>query len=245
MMSPCVSSATLSANIAITFPSHEPPKVQVNAMNKHKDIRRSTALSSEKAGAADGYHLITLVTNKRVQVFASKELAKIAMEVILFVERKKGFRLRGFIVMPDHIHLICEPMRSLHSVILDIKKLISLLSISHLSIHGRSLLASIESPNRSRNKALFQLWRKAYHHALIPTEEKLTEALRYLYEHPVRSGICATAFEYEFSDIHRHLGPGGRADPGRPYPFPAEKPRVPVSHAGKIAKARPGPASVS
>jgi hypothetical protein len=146
--------------------------------------------------------------------------------------------------MTDHIHINSEPMRSLHSVILDIKKAISLLSISHLSIHGRSLLASIESPNRSKKKTLFQLWRKAYHHALISTEEQLTEALRYLYEHPVRSGICATAFEYEFSDIHRHLGPGGRNDPDRPNPFLAEKPGVPVSHAGKIAKARPGPASV-
>ena len=214
-------------------------------MVKHRDVCKSTALSSYKTGSEKGYHLITLVTNKRVRIFASKELAKIATEAVLFIEKKRGFRLRGFIVMPDHIHIISEPTRSLHCVILEIKKLISLMSISYLSIHNRSLLTSIESPNHGRNKALFQLWKKAYHHARILTEEKLTEALRYLYEHPVRSGICGTVFDYEFSDLHRHLGPGGRTDPERASLFHPKKPGASVGPARKIARANSGPASVS
>ncbi|HWR73537.1 MAG TPA: transposase [Nitrospirota bacterium] len=241
MRSPCVFSATLSAIIAIIFPGLRVPEEQNSTMDNHRDACKSTALSSDKERTEKGYHLITLVTNRRARLFASRELAIIATEVILLVEKKKSLRLRGFIVMPDHIHIICEPMKSLDQVIRDIKKLISLMSISHLSINDRNMLKSIETPG---GKPLFRLWRRAYHHARIPTE-RLIEALRYLYEHPVRSGICSNAFEYEFSDIHRHPGSGARTDPDRPYPFLAEKPGASAFPVEKITKDRPGPASVS
>jgi REP element-mobilizing transposase RayT len=215
------------------------------AMKNLVDAGKATATRSGKSGDGKGYHLFTLVTNGRARVFASRELARIATEVILFHERKKDLRLRGFIVMPDHIHIICEPVKALHNVIRDIKKLISLMSIGHLAVAGGNALKSIESQGQDGKRPLFQLWRRAYHHARILTEERLTEALQYLYEHPVRSGMCETAFEYEFSDVHRHLGSGFRTRRDWPCLFPVKKLNASASHAGKMARGRPGSSPVS
>jgi len=61
---------------------------------------------------------------------------------------------------------------------------------------------------------------------------------------PVRNGICATVFDYEFSDLHRHLGPG--AEPTRSgHHFFIRKSRGIIAPARKIARANSGPASVS
>ncbi len=210
-----------------------------SAVHNIADDNKTAVAPSEAAGAASGYHLVTIVTNRRVQIFASRELARIATEVILFHERKGAFRLRGYIVMPDHIQIICEPTDSLDHVIRNIKKLISSMAISHLAVTGGSMLRSIQSPAHQEEGPLFELWRKGHYHVRIPSEEKLNESLRYLYEAPVRSGICANAFEYEFSDIHRYLGSAFLAEADRSRLFLGKKPAVSGPSAGKKAKGRP------
>ena len=189
------------------------------------DVSKTTAAPSATADADKEHHLITLVTNRRVKAFASRELARIATEVILFQERRCALRLDGFIVMPDHIHIICEPLADLDLVVRNIRELISSMTLSHLAVADRNMLRSIESPGQREEGPVFRLWRRGYHHVRIPTKEKLFESLRYMYEHPVRSGICAAAIEYEFSDMHRHLGSILRTGEDRPCLVPARKGR--------------------
>ncbi len=63
---------------------------------------------SKKLKYGEGYHFITIVKNKRVEVFKYKDTAVIAINTILFYEKRGDFNLKGYIVMPDHIHMICE-----------------------------------------------------------------------------------------------------------------------------------------
>jgi REP element-mobilizing transposase RayT len=85
---------------------------------------------SKKKKYDEGYHFITMVTNKRVEVFQYKDAAVIAINTILFYQKRGDFNLKGYIIMPDHIHIICEMLGSgrspdLPSIIRDIKKSIT------------------------------------------------------------------------------------------------------------------------
>ncbi|OGW16407.1 MAG: hypothetical protein A3G93_15715 [Nitrospinae bacterium RIFCSPLOWO2_12_FULL_45_22] len=172
---------------------------------------RSPDLPLKKPKYKEGYHFITIVTNKRIEVFKCKDIAMIAVRTILFYEKRGDFRLIGFIVMPDHIHMICEPAGSdrspdLSSIVRDIKKYIAKEAIGYLSSGDSNMLVSIQLPKPKKKGHTHQLWQTDFYAFNILTESKLKEKLRYMYENPVRKGLCNDIFDYEFSDIRRYFG---------------------------------------
>src|SRR3989338_5710248 len=76
---------------------------------------RSPDLPSRNMKYSEGYHFITIVTNNRIKAFKYKEIAMIAIKVISFYEKRFDYKLIGFIIMPYHIHFICEPIKNISS----------------------------------------------------------------------------------------------------------------------------------
>jgi putative transposase len=189
----------------------------------------------------EGYHFITIVTNKRVEVFKYIDTAVIAINTILFYEKRGDFNLKGYIVMPDHIHMICEfssngsspdlpkilqtcSRRSselphitkkgsgrspdLPSIIRDIKKYIAKETIRTLITLDEEMLLPIRLSKQKKRRHTYQLWQPDYYDFNILTESKLNEKLKYMYENPLRKGLCDNPFDYEFCDVKRYFGSG-------------------------------------
>ena len=175
---------------------------------------RSPDLPPEKRKYNEGYYFITIVTNKRVEIFRRKDIAKAAVNTLLFYEGQGDFKLIGFVVMPDHIHMICESAwgsdRSpdLPNIIRDIKKYIAKEAIRHLSTLNRDVLSTIQLPTPKKKRHIHQLWQPDYYDFNILTDEKLNEKLKYMYENPLRKGLCDDFLSYEFSDVWRYFGSG-------------------------------------
>ena len=180
---------------------------------------------SKKMKYDEGYHFITMVTNKRVEAFKHKDIARIAINTILFYKKRGDFRLKGFIVMPDHIHMICElpdsekPLEvstssgsrrspDLPTIIGDIKKYIAKQAIARLSSLDKNMLLNIQLPKPKKKRHIYQFWQPDYYDFNILTERKLNEKLRYMYENPLRKGLCENISDYEFSDFKRYFGSG-------------------------------------
>ena len=180
---------------------------------------------SKKMKYSEGYHFITIVTNKRVEVFKYKDTALIAIKTILFYEKRGDFNLEGYIIMPDHIHMICDlpdnekpsetklPLGSnrspdLSGIIRDIKKYIAKETIRALVTLDKEMLLTIRLPKPKKRKHTYQLWEPDYYDFNILTDSKLNEKLKYMYENPLRKGLCDNPFDYEFSDVKRYFGSG-------------------------------------
>jgi hypothetical protein len=182
---------------------------------------------SRKTKYDEGFHFITVVTNKRVEVFKYKDTAMIAVNTILFYEKRGDFNLKGYIIMPDHIHMICEFLGSarspglpairqtgsgrspdLPSIIRDIKKYISKETIRALLTLDEEMLLTIRLSTPKKRGHIYQLWQPDYYDFNILTESKLNEKLEYMYENPIRKGLCDNPFDYEFSDVKRYFGSG-------------------------------------
>jgi REP-associated tyrosine transposase len=188
---------------------------------------------SRKMKYSEGYHFITIVTNKRVGVFKYKDTAIIAINTILFYEKRGDFNLKGYIVMPDHIHMICEFLSGgrspnqpditeagrsrspdLPDIIRDIKKYIAKETIRALKTLDEEMLLAIRLSRQKKRGHTYDLWQPDYYDFNILTDSKLNEKLKYMYENPLRKGLCNNPFDYEFSDIKTYFGSG---DPKLPH----------------------------
>jgi len=202
---------------------------------------RSPDPHSKKMKYSEGFHFITIVTNKRIDAFKYRDTALIAINTILFYEKRGDFDLKGYIVMPDHIHMICEFLDSgrspdlpagpkagsgrspdlpnikqpgsgrspdLPSIIRDIKKYIAKGTIRALITLDEEMLLTIRLLTPKKRRHTYQLWQPDYYDFNILTESKLNEKLKYMYENPLRKGLCNNPFDYEFSGVKRYFGSG-------------------------------------
>ena len=102
----------------------------------------------------------------------------------------------------------------LPSIIRDIKKYIAKETIRTLMMLDEEILLTIRLSTQKKRRHTYQLWQPDYYDFNILTERKLNEKLRYMYENPLRKGLCDNPFDYEFSDAKRYFGSG---DPKLPH----------------------------
>jgi len=102
----------------------------------------------------------------------------------------------------------------LPSVIRDIKKYIAKETIRTLMTLDEEMLLTIRLTRQKKRRHTYQLWQPNYYDFNILTERKFNEKLKYMYENPLRKGLCDNPFDYEFSDAKTYFGSG---DPKLPH----------------------------
>jgi len=63
-----------------------------------------------KSQDANIFHYKTSVCYRRVPVFRSEKACELFMETLAETRRRNPFKLIGYVVMPDHVHLILNPL---------------------------------------------------------------------------------------------------------------------------------------
>ena len=132
-------------------------------------------------------HFITFCCYRRKAGFLTAE-AKITFECALErVRRSFGLRVFGYVVMPEHIHLlISEPEHeTLAHAIKSLKQGVS-----------RRLIGEAE-----------HFWQKRYYDFNIRGRQQFLEKLRYIHRNPVKRGLCAEPEDWEWSSF-RHYATG-------------------------------------
>ena len=124
------------------------------------------------------------------------------------VRRWYGFYLTGFVVMPEHVHLLLsEPERSNLAVALQMLKQI----VSHkLHDHGEkpgapSCSRSVREGGALRSHDPF--WQPRYYDFNVRREQKLMEKLDYMHRNPVQRGLVTCPEDWTWSSA-RHYATG-------------------------------------
>jgi putative transposase len=133
------------------------------------------------------FHFLTFSCNRRrayLTPIAAMELFEDALER---VRRRYLFVVAGYVVMPEHVHLLLnEPARALLSTAIQALKL----SVS---------LRSRERPFRQAH----------YYDFNIFTHDKFVEKLRYIHRNPVARGLVEKPQDWQWSSF-RHYQTGRR-----------------------------------
>lgn len=131
------------------------------------------------------FHFLTFSCYHRQAYFSTVGAKERFEDALERVRRRYLFVVSGYVVMPEHVHLLVnEPKRALLSKVVQALKL------------------SVCMRRRQR-----PFWQAHYYDYNVPTHQKFVEKLRYIHRNPVRRGLVANPEDWRWSSF-RHYQTG-------------------------------------
>jgi len=138
-------------------------------------------------------HFVTFSCYHRRSSFIAASAKRIFENALERVRRSFGLCIYGYVVMPDHVHLLMsEPQRgTLAGALKSLKQGVS-----------RRLIGDAE-----------HFWQKRYYDFNIRSDEQFVEKLGYIHLNPVRRGLCDRLEDWEWSSFMQYAtGCEGRVE---------------------------------
>jgi len=131
------------------------------------------------------FHFLTFSCYRRRAYLATAAAMELFEDALERVRRRYHFVVAGYVVMPEHVHLLVnEPRRALLSK----------------AVQALKLSVSVRSRQRP-------FWQAHYYDFNIPGHEKFVEKLRYMHRNPVKRGLVAKPEDWKWSSF-RHYQTG-------------------------------------
>jgi REP element-mobilizing transposase RayT len=152
-------------------------------------------------------HYVTAVTFQRVPVFSNEHCCTLFMEALSETRLQDPFKLIGYLLMPDHFHLLANPLS------MDITRLVGRLK-------GRAasrILRWLRAENKTRSLAKLALrkplasgqthavWLQDFSAVDIWSHKFIRQKLNYIHLNPVRAGLCDHPAKWRWSSCHAYL----------------------------------------
>jgi putative transposase len=147
------------------------------------------------------FHYMTTVCFKRVPVFRSDIACRLFTKALAETRDRCEFKLIGYVVMPDHVHLILNPLnRDIGAVMRRLKSTSARLILDWLreSNHLVSLEKLAVSVPQVRSHT-HSLWQKDFSSIDLWTPRFIRQKLNYIHLNPVRAGLCEHPADWQGS----------------------------------------------
>src|SRR5258708_4821978 len=150
-------------------------------------------------GAGD-LHFITWSCYRRRPLLGTPQRRNLLLTVLEEVRRRYQFVVVGYVVMPEHIHLlISEPQVKNPSTVLQALKL----------GFARRVVAHSKRKHNPEQGGLFDhglqhIWQKRFYDFNVWTEHKRIEKLRYMHRNPVKRGLVASPELWDWSSFRAY-----------------------------------------
>ena len=156
-------------------------------------------------GAGD-LHFITCSCNRRQPLLCTPRRRNLFLTVLEHVRRRYQFVVVGYVVMPEHFHLlISEPQDRTPSTVMQALKL----------GFARRVLAQAKRQRNPGQANLFDhapqhIWQKRFYDFNVWTEQKRIEKLRYMHRNPVKRGLVSSPELWRWSSFRAYaIGEAG------------------------------------
>ena len=169
-------------------------------------------------------HFITLDTNKKIRLFNNNGLCRIIIDNLKFYRRKFAFKLFGFVIMPDHIHLLIllgKKHNNISRVMQDFKSHTAKEIINVIKTGRRKPSLSPYSDasegshlpqdyrwiekGKIHTPSINKIWQKDFYDFNIYSEKKLEQKLNYIHYNPVRASLCKKHEDWKWSSYHNYF----------------------------------------
>ena len=151
---------------------------------------------------------ITTSTYRRGKLFASDRLRGDFVEVLRRLRQETGFRLIGWVLMPEHFHLLikCEPADSISSILQELKRQTAFRVLKGLQENGqypwcRQMLARLTLPADRPRRIKLSCLAKAILSLQRSQRTKTLEKLNYMHGNPVKRGLVSSPDQWPWSSF--------------------------------------------
>jgi len=127
-------------------------------------------------------HFITTSCYQREPLLGSARSRDVFLEIFEQVRKGYGFEVIGFVVMPEHVHiLISEPKRRTVPIVVQVLKQ----RVARRLLLKRRPTSQRELWETTRRR----FWQRRYYDFNVYSDRKVTEKLRYMHRNPVQRGL--------------------------------------------------------
>lgn len=160
---------------------------------------------------------LTSSTYRRAPLFACKPLAgaerssalqRIFVDVLSQLRSKQGFLLIGWVLMPDHFHLLIkpDPVEITSHFMQEFKKRTARRILATLTGNRKNrwcgkMLARLQLPPSVHTDAHFRVWQRRYYPFGVYSEKKRLEKLTYMHNNPVKQGLVVSPDQWLWSSF--------------------------------------------
>lgn len=157
---------------------------------------------------------ITASTYRRAALFLSPRFCGEFVGSLQEVRGELDFRLLGWVLMPDHFHLLIwpEPAGATSKIVQQLKqraaaRILEILRQNRSHRWCAQMLALLRLPSTVHDHLDYRLWQRRFYPFGIYTEKKRLEKLNYMHANPVKRGLVASPEQWPWSSFRfYHLG---------------------------------------
>jgi putative transposase len=118
------------------------------------------------------FHFVTFSCYLRMPLLDSEKAYSTFERELETVRRRYGFVVAGYVLMPEHVHLLTNEPR-----------------ISSLAIAIQILKQ--QTSRKPKSPGQLQFWQRRYYDFNVYTAAKTVEKLKYMHRNPIRRGLVA------------------------------------------------------
>jgi putative transposase len=120
------------------------------------------------------------------------QVAAVMLETLQKFDDQR-YRLIAWCIMPNHVHVLIEPLVSLPKIVRSWKSFTGRWALS------RNAELGLYVPTDGQ-----AFWMRDYWDRYIPDERHLVAVIKYIHENPVTEGLCTTARDWPWSSARLH-----------------------------------------
>lgn len=154
-----------------------------------------------KSKGRNTFHYVTTVTYNRVKIFDDETACQIFINGLVELRRIHPIKLIGYVIMPDHVHLILNPLECDISLIMrKLKGKSAKLILDYLRDQNQPL-DSLELNIQDRTA----VWLKDFSSIDLSSHKFIRQKLGYIHMNPVRAGFCDHPAKWKWSSYRAYL----------------------------------------
>ncbi len=146
-------------------------------------------------------YYLTSVTKDRLPVFRRDVMKSIACSALDEARTSGKFLILGYVIMPDHVHLISDGEKRASEVLRFINGLISRRIIDFLKQEGHALSLKKLRHESYRRGHEYSLWDHHPNVRLLTSESMFMQRVHYTHQNPLRLGMVERADDYRYSSV--------------------------------------------
>jgi len=165
-----------------------------------------------RASVKGGTYFFTVVTFKRIKIFAKPENVVLLRSAIKKVRRKHPFEIDAIVLLPDHLHCIwtLPQQDSDFSTRWRLIKSNFSRNFDHTHVgwvEARNPTGKTHPASRQKKKEK-PIWQRRFWEHLIRDQRDLNRHIEYIHYNPVKHGLTKAPVDWAYSSFHRYVSDG-------------------------------------
>ncbi|MBI1299716.1 hypothetical protein GC175_32730 [bacterium] len=153
-------------------------------------------------------YYVTTVVYGRLRLFTGAAYVIPLFDSLHYYRHRHQCKLLGYVIMPDHIHLMLWPQRedALEDFMRDFKSFTAKRLIRQAEVEGRDdLSTAFAAAGAETGRSDHKVWQDSYWDKNVYSTEFLRQKLNYVHRNPLRGKLVEEIANYPYSSYRNYV----------------------------------------